>query len=136
MKKSLIALAVLAASGAAMAQSSVTLFGIVDTGVGYVKNSGGDSTYGLANSGLATSRLGFRGVEDLGRHDRLKRTFLLDPHVRRVLHTEFLELEGNSVVDVVANVLFVGQHLAHGGTGPVAFKVRVDAFFIETNCNF
>ena len=32
MKKSLIALAVLAASGAAMAQSSVTLFGIVDTG--------------------------------------------------------------------------------------------------------
>jgi predicted porin len=36
MKKSLIALAVLAASGAAMAQSSVTLFGIVDTGVSYV----------------------------------------------------------------------------------------------------
>jgi hypothetical protein len=30
MKKSLVALAVLAASGAAMAQSSVTLFGIVD----------------------------------------------------------------------------------------------------------
>ena len=66
MKKSLIALAVLAASGAAMAQSSVTRFGIVDTGIGYVKNSGGDSNYGLANSGLATSRLGFRGVEDLG----------------------------------------------------------------------
>ncbi|WP_027994401.1 porin [Simplicispira psychrophila] len=66
MKKSLIALAVLAASGAAMAQSSVTLFGIVDTGVGYVKNSGGDNKYGLANSGNATSRLGFRGVEDLG----------------------------------------------------------------------
>lgn len=66
MKKSLIALAVLAASGAAMAQSSVTLFGIVDVGVGYIKNSGGNDTYGLANSGLATSRLGFRGVEDLG----------------------------------------------------------------------
>jgi predicted porin len=32
MKKSLVALAVLAASGAAMAQSSVTLFGIVDAG--------------------------------------------------------------------------------------------------------
>ena len=66
MKKSLIALAVLAASGAAMAQSSVTLFGIADVGVGYVKNSGGDSNYGLTNGGLATSRLGFRGVEDLG----------------------------------------------------------------------
>ncbi len=66
MKKSLIALAVLAASGAAMAQSSVTLFGIADVGVGYVKNSGGDSNYGLTNGGLNTSRLGFRGVEDLG----------------------------------------------------------------------
>ena len=48
MKKSLIALAVLAASGAAMAQSSVTLFGIVDTGVSYVDNASGDnSRYGV-----------------------------------------------------------------------------------------
>ncbi|MDR6214386.1 porin [Paracidovorax wautersii] len=68
MKKSLIALAVLAASGAAMAQSSVTLFGIVDTGVAYVNNvnAAGDNNYGLSTSGNATSRLGFRGVEDLG----------------------------------------------------------------------
>jgi predicted porin len=67
MKKSLIALAVLAASGAAMAQSSVTLFGIVDTGVSYVSNSVGDSSkYGVGTSGNATSRLGLRGTEDLG----------------------------------------------------------------------
>ncbi|MBK0111458.1 MULTISPECIES: porin [unclassified Delftia] len=67
MKKSLIALAVLAASGAAMAQSSVTLFGIVDTGVAYVnKNQTGDSVYGLGTSGASTSRLGLRGTEDLG----------------------------------------------------------------------
>ena len=74
MKKSLIALAVLAASGAAMAQSSVTLFGIVDTGVGYIDNGGnevagstaGQNKYGMTTSGNATSRLGFRGVEDLG----------------------------------------------------------------------
>ncbi|WP_026436610.1 porin [Acidovorax sp. JHL-9] len=71
MKKSLIALAVLAASGAAMAQSSVTLFGIVDTAVGYVDHSGATgavdkSVYGLSTSGNLTSRLGFRGVEDLG----------------------------------------------------------------------
>lgn len=67
MKKSLIALAVLAASGAAMAQSSVTLFGTVDTGFAYVDNaSGNDSVYGLSTSGNAVSRLGFRGVEDLG----------------------------------------------------------------------
>lgn len=65
MKKSLIALAVLAASGAAMAQSSVTLFGIVDAGVGRV-SSNGVSVTGVSRSGLATSRLGFRGEEDLG----------------------------------------------------------------------
>ena len=65
MKKSLIALAVLAASGAAMAQSSVTLFGVVDAGVGRV-SAGGTSVTGVTNSGLASSRLGFRGEEDLG----------------------------------------------------------------------
>ena len=65
MKKSLIALAVLAASGAAMAQSSVTLFGLVDAGVGRV-SAGGTSVTGVTNSGLASSRLGFRGEEDLG----------------------------------------------------------------------
>jgi predicted porin len=65
MKKSLIALAVLAASGAAMAQSSVTIFGIVDAA--YTKGSGSvsDKTQ-LTNSGYNSSRLGFRGVEDLG----------------------------------------------------------------------
>ena len=66
MKKSLVALAVLAASGAAMAQSSVTLFGVVDAGLTYSKASGQKANYGLTNSGNATSRLGFRGVEDLG----------------------------------------------------------------------
>ncbi|RDI13675.1 porin [Comamonas sp. AG1104] len=67
MKKSLIALAVLAASGAAMAQSSVTLFGIVDTGVSYVDNAvGNNAKYGVHSSGNATSRLGLRGTEDLG----------------------------------------------------------------------
>ena len=74
MKKSRIALAVLAASGAAMAQSSVTLFGVVDMGVGYVKNSGnkadggyaGQSNNGMTSNGNVNSRLGFRGVEDLG----------------------------------------------------------------------
>jgi len=65
MKKSLIALAVLAASGAAMAQSSVTLYGVADMGL--VKSDGVSfqmSGSGVMNNG--TSRLGVRGVEDLG----------------------------------------------------------------------
>lgn len=75
MKKSLIALAALAASGVAMAQSSVTLYGVLDTGVSYFK--GDDSVYGLTKTGGNTnSRLGFRGVEDLG--NGLKATFDLE----------------------------------------------------------
>jgi len=65
MKKSLIALAVMAASGAAMAQSSVTLFGIVDAAYGRVSGNG-TSVTGISNSGINSSRLGFRGEEDLG----------------------------------------------------------------------
>ncbi|MFT4242862.1 MAG: porin [Acidovorax sp.] len=61
-----LAAAVLAATAAgAHAQSSVTLFGTVDLGITHVAASGGSYT-GLSHSGANISRLGFRGVEDLG----------------------------------------------------------------------
>ena len=62
MKKSLIALAVLAASGAAMAQSSVTLYGIADIYVAKVKGQ----SAAAGSGGVSTSRVGFKGSEDLG----------------------------------------------------------------------
>ena len=65
MKKSLVALAVLAAAGAASAQSSVTLFGIVDATLQYGRGSVANRTQ-LTDSGYNSSRLGFRGTEDLG----------------------------------------------------------------------
>lgn len=59
-------LAVLAAiSGTAAAQSSVTLFGIVDEAARYVKN-GDESMKSLVSGGMSTSRFGVRGTEDLG----------------------------------------------------------------------
>lgn len=77
MKKSLIALAALGAfAGSAMAQSSVTLYGIID--VGLVKQNKADAAdnralggVGMTNKELnvnqaTKSRLGFRGEEDLG----------------------------------------------------------------------
>ncbi len=65
MKKSLIALAVLAASGAAMAQSSVTLYGVADLSLAKASGSSMQmSGNGVLNNG--NSRLGVRGVEDLG----------------------------------------------------------------------
>ena len=67
MKKSLIALAVMAAAGAASAQSSVTVFGIVDATIAYGKGTdGASSKTQLTNSGYNSSRIGFRGTEDLG----------------------------------------------------------------------
>lgn len=65
MKRSLIALAALAFVGAASAQSSVTIFGIVDAVVA-VGNGDTSNKTRLHNSGYNSSRLGFRGVEDLG----------------------------------------------------------------------
>lgn len=77
MKKSLLALAVLGAfAGAATAQSSVTIYGLVDLGV--AKGNGGSvKTAGLdlapnkdgkawVEKASNASRLGFRGNEDLG----------------------------------------------------------------------
>ena len=65
MKKSVLALAALGAfAGAASAQSSVTMFGVVDLGVRTVSNN--DRVYGMSTDGMSSSRLGFRGTEDLG----------------------------------------------------------------------
>lgn len=73
MKKSLIALAVLAAtSGAAMAQSYVTLYGVLDVGFGKVKdgkwgmNNGEGYGTSVSDGFNSTSVIGFRGSEDLG----------------------------------------------------------------------
>ena len=109
MKKSLVALAVLAATGA-YAQSSVTLYGIVEatTDIGYNRNvdridttnnfnaanvsTGGSvsaTSVRLKNNfrvqdgsdqGTGTSRVGFRGTEDLG--GGLKANFVLEMGLR------------------------------------------------------
>ncbi|RZT04037.1 Outer membrane protein (porin) [Duganella sp. CF402] len=67
MKKSLIAIAVLAAtSSAAFAQSNVTIYGILDAGI-VAERGGKDGNVSQVNSGAASaSRIGFKGTEDLG----------------------------------------------------------------------
>ena len=66
MKKSLLALAALTAfAGAASAQSSVTLFGVVDLAATSVKN-GSTTLKTLSPDQLNSNRLGFRGIEDIG----------------------------------------------------------------------
>lgn len=70
MKKSLIALAVLAASGAAMAQSSVTLYGRLDASLAQtskeVTGSAKVKQTGINSNNLNTTFWGLKGSEDLG----------------------------------------------------------------------
>ena len=78
MKKTLLAAALVTGfAGSAMAQNSVTLYGVVDMGLNYQTVKGGaavgvdgnSSTHnqlGLASGQQAGSRWGVRGVEDLG----------------------------------------------------------------------
>ena len=77
-KKTLIAAAAATlAAGASLAQSSLTLFGVMDAGVSHYRTT--SSSYNplrpaelrqsqtvLSPSGNASSRIGFRGTEDLG----------------------------------------------------------------------
>ncbi|WP_158901431.1 porin [Burkholderia sp. L27(2015)] len=70
-----LAIAMLAAASAAHAQSSVTLYGIIDVGIGYTHNDTGVSNFttanhstqvGFNNGTLSGSRWGLKGTEDLG----------------------------------------------------------------------
>jgi predicted porin len=82
MNKSLLALAVFGAfASAAQAQSSVTLYGLVDSGVRYdtaapVGTTANDSQTRFISGVLSTSRYGFKGSEDLG--NGLKANFTLE----------------------------------------------------------
>jgi len=76
MKKSLVAFAVLSAiAGAASAQSSVTVFGVVDLSANNWK-LGSQSQNRMDSNMMNSNRLGVRGVEDLG--GGLKASFWLE----------------------------------------------------------
>ncbi|MFY3001655.1 porin [Achromobacter xylosoxidans] len=81
MKKTLFVTALFAAlSGVAHAETSVTLYGLIDTGVGFQRIKGNDgykeSKVGMSNGVSSGSRWGLRGAEDLG--DGLSAVFTLE----------------------------------------------------------
>ena len=66
LRKAVLCCGVVCAPVLAQAQSSVTLYGIIDDGVDYVTNSGGSRTVKLDDGVLYGNRWGVKGVEDLG----------------------------------------------------------------------
>ena len=63
-----LALAALVALGApaAFAQSSVTVFGLIDLSAGSSKAPGGSANKNIGSGNMTTSFIGFKGTEDLG----------------------------------------------------------------------
>ncbi|MDP3539308.1 MAG: porin [Azonexus sp.] len=112
MQKKIIALAIAGlASTAAFAQSNVTIYGIADYGYSYRTDStangprNGDRSAGQFNAGQAAgSRIGFKGVEDLG--NGLKAVFLVEQGLNIDTTTGDVNANAN-------NIAFVRQ--AYGG---------------------
>jgi len=76
MNKTLIVAAAAASfATVAHAQSSVTLYGVLDTGITYTSNVGGSKQFSMG-AGVDQSRFGLRGSEDLG--GGLKAIFTLE----------------------------------------------------------
>lgn len=122
MKKSLITLTVLATSGAAMAQSSVTLYGRLDASVGQVstETTGAKAVAELKQTVVNSNTLNFsfwglKGLEDLG--GGLKAKFVL---------------ESGFVVDAGVGEAGIFQREAHvglvGGFGEVAVGRQYTSF--------
>ena len=133
MKKSLIALAVLAASGASMAQSSVTLYGVADVWFG---RTSGDVTINgvktktpsqtVLNDGLiSNSRFGFKGSEDLG--GGLKANFQLEQgfSIDNGAAGTVLNAAGQPVTAAFSRQAWVG---VSGGFGEVQLGKAYSAF--------
>jgi predicted porin len=77
MKKSLIVVAVAASfASVAHAQSSVTLYGLLDAGLTYTSNVNHNSKWAAGSGGINQSMFGLRGSEDLG--GGLKAIFTLE----------------------------------------------------------
>ncbi|TKC80234.1 porin [Trinickia terrae] len=71
-----LSLAILGMTGAAHAQSSVTLYGLIDAGITYTSNQGGSHNFQETSGSVNGSRWGLRGSEDLG--GGLKAIFTLE----------------------------------------------------------
>jgi len=117
MKKTLIALAAVAATGAAFAQSTVTLSGSMDIGI--VRNgTAGTTVLNAAGNGL--NQLVFSGSEDLG--GGLKANFMLAQR--------FNPANGNNDGTNAGRRTFQGASTVglSGGFGNVRFGREIEAF--------
>ncbi len=65
-RMALVAGACLAAAASASAQTSLSLYGLIDLSAGRFQNPGADATGGVVSGNMSTSYFGLKGSEDLG----------------------------------------------------------------------
>ncbi|WP_118185530.1 porin [Paraburkholderia phosphatilytica] len=68
--KMLVVPALLLLGGSAYAQSSVTMYGLVDEGLNFTNNAGAGSSFQVKSGDVVGSRWGIKGAEDLGGGDK------------------------------------------------------------------
>jgi predicted porin len=123
MKKHLIAAAV-AAAVAVPAAAQVSIYGQLD--VSYGSNKAGDvKTTGLADDARDSSRIGFRGTEDLG--SGLKAGFVYEVNLDMVRGAVF-DRTAASATDEVDDGSTAGAAVADRGTGIGVFSSTRQAF--------
>jgi len=116
MKKTLIALAAVAATGAAFAQSTVALSGTFDLSVQNAKNDAGSATT-MAKNGMASSRIQFAGTEDLG--GGMKANFTCDTTLSPNAGVAYAAAGGTSATATTSFCDRIGLVGVQGGFGRV-----------------
>jgi predicted porin len=75
-----LAALVLGTTSSAQAQSTVTLYGLIDLSVGSFQSPGGTAKKGVDSGNMSTSYWGLKGSEDLG--DGLRANFIMEGFMR------------------------------------------------------
>ena len=114
MKKTLTTALIIAAAGSTHAQSSVTIFGVVDATLQRAQQGGVSMNRLNGVGGNQFSRFGFRGIEDLG--DGLSAGFVLDAGLN---------------VDTGAGALTSTDNLTTTGGGGLTFNRRATVSLIS-----
>ena len=140
MKKTLIALAAVAATGAAFAQSSVTLYGVADAAITKTNNGGETMLSSSSSLNNGTSRWGVRGVEDLG--GGLKASFNFEGGLS--LNDGAANLSGGQMFSRAANLglsggfgsILVGRALTPSFHGVAAYELTGTANYSALAAQF